>query len=131
DVRLIEWKASARAGELIVKRLMPETRQDIVVVVDSGRQLAGRHEDRDGAEPRVDIAVSAALTLAAAALSRGDRVGLLAFAGDVRGFSPPLAGRGHLRRLADEVNDCDVLPEEADYGEAVRFLLARQKRRAM
>ncbi len=131
DVRLIEWKASARAGALIVKRLMPETRQDVVVLVDTGRQLAGRHEDADGGEPRLDVAVTTALTLAAAALSKGDRVGVLAFAGDVRGFSPPVAGRAQLRRLADEVNDCEVLPEEADYGEAVRFLLARQKRRAL
>lgn len=131
DVRLIEWKASARAGELIVKRLMPETRQDVVILTDTGRHLAGRHEDKDGAEPRLDVAITASLTLAAAALAKGDRVGLLAFAGDVRGFAPTASGRGHLRRLADVVNDHDVLPEEADYGDAVRFLLARQKRRAM
>lgn len=131
DVRLIEWKASARAGTLIVKRLMPETRQDVFLLVDTGRQLAGRHEARDGAEPRLDVAVGAALTLGAAALSRGDRVGALSFAGDVRGFSPAGAGRGHLLRLADAVNEHDVLPEEADYAEAVRFLLSRQKRRAL
>lgn len=131
DVRLIEWKASARAGTLIVKRLMPETRQDVIILVDTGRQLAGRHEPRDGAEPRLDVAVQTALTLAAAALSRGDRVGMLAFAGDVRSFAPGATGRGHIRRLAEALNECDALPEEADYAEAVRFLLARQKRRAL
>lgn len=131
DVRLIEWKASARSGQLIVKRLMPETRQDVVVCLDTGRQLAGRHAPRDGGEPRADVALAAALTLGAAALSKGDRAGLLTFAGDVRAWMPPLGGRGHLHRLADAANEQHVLTEEADYAAAVRFLLARQKRRAL
>jgi uncharacterized protein (DUF58 family) len=131
DPRLIEWKASARAGVLVTKRLMPETRQDLVILLDTGRQLVGRYDEHDGGEPRLDAAVSAALTLAAAALARGDRVGLLSFAGDVRGYVAPLAGRAQLRRLATAVNEHDALPEEAGYGEALRFLLARQERRAL
>lgn len=131
DIRLIEWKASAKRGELVVRRLMPQTRQDVVVLLDTGRQLAGRHDAQDGGEPRLDVALAAALTLAAAALSKKDRVGFGAFAGEVRAFVPPGEGRGHLRRIAEAVNEHDALPEEADYGSAVRFLLARQKRRAM
>lgn len=131
DIRLIEWKASARRGSLVVKRMQPETRQDVVVLLDTGRQLAGRHEAADGGAPRLDVALQAALTLAAAALSFGDRVGMLAFAGDVRGWVAPLAGKGHLRRCNDAISASEVLPEEADYGAAVRFLLSRQKRRAM
>jgi uncharacterized protein (DUF58 family) len=131
DVRLIEWKASARMGSLIVKRMQPETRQDVVVLLDTGRHLAGRHEESDGGEPRLDVALSAGLTLAAAALSRGDRVGAMSFAADVRGWTPPTAGRGQLRRIADRIGDADVLAEEADYGAAVRFVLGHMKRRAM
>jgi uncharacterized protein (DUF58 family) len=131
DVRLIEWKASARTGSLIVKRMMPETRQDVVVLLDTGRQLAGRHTPRDGGRPRADVALQAALTLGAAALSKGDRAGMLVFAGDVRGFVPPLAGRGHLLRLAQTAGGQSTVAEEAGYAEAVRFLLSRQKRRAM
>jgi uncharacterized protein (DUF58 family) len=131
DVRQIEWKATARRGYLVVKRMQPETRQDIVMLVDTGRQLAGRHADVDGGQPRLDVVVRAALTMSAAALSRGDRVGMIPFAGDVRGFASPQPGTGHLRRLADVVGELEPVPEEADYGEAVRFLLRRQKKRAM
>ncbi len=131
DVRLVEWKASARKGDLVVKRLQPETRQDVVVLLDTGRHLAGRHEPEDGGAPRLDTALEAALTLAAAALAKGDRVSLVAFAGDVRGYAPPDDGKGHLRRVAGAANDLTALAEEADYGVAVQFVLARQKRRAM
>src|SRR6185437_611491 len=117
DPRLVEWKVSARRGQIVVKRMRPETRQEIVVAVDAGRQLSGAHADVDGGERRLDVAMTSALTLAAAGLSRGDRVALLAFAGDVVAYGAPSTGKGHLRRLAEAVNDVESAPEEADYGE--------------
>jgi uncharacterized protein (DUF58 family) len=131
DPRLVEWKVSARRGQLVVKRMRPEARQEIVVAVDAGRHLSGAHAPVDGGEQRLDVAMTAALTLCAAGLSRGDRASLLAFAGDVVAWGPPGEGKGHLRRLARAVNDVEAAAEESDYGEVARFLIARQKRRAM
>lgn len=131
DPRLVEWKQTARRGQLIVKKLKPETRQDVVIAVDAGRHLAGTHDVVDGGEPRFDVAVTAALTLAAAGLSRGDRLSFACFAGDVLAWAPPAVGRGALRRFADTSREVRALAEEADYGALARFLVARQKRRAM
>jgi uncharacterized protein (DUF58 family) len=131
DPRLVEWKVSAKQGCLIVKKLRPETRQDVIIAVDAGRQLSGSLADKDGGEPRLDAAMTTALILAAAGLARGDRVGMLAFAGDVVAWAAPQEGKGHLRRLAQATHGVEAAPEEADYGEVARFLIARQKRRAM
>jgi uncharacterized protein (DUF58 family) len=131
DPRLVEWKVSAKAGRLIVKKLRPETRQDVVIAVDAGRHLSGTLAREDGGEPRFDAAMTTALVLGAAGLSRGDRVGMLCFAGDVVAWCAPHEGKGHLRRLADATSGVESVAEEADYGEAARFLIARQKRRAM
>lgn len=131
DPRLVAWKASARRGQLIVRKMRPEARQDLLVIIDAGRHLSGAHASEDGGEPRIEVAVTAGLVLAAAGLARGDRVGLLAVAGDVVAFERPGGGPGHLRRLARALAGVDARPEESDYGETVRFLLARQKRRAM
>lgn len=131
DPRLVEWKVSAKSGRLIVKKLRPETRQDVVIAVDAGRHLSGMLAREDGGEPRFDAAMTTALVLGAAGLSRGDRVGLMAFAGDVVAWCAPHEGKGHLRRLADATSGVESVAEEADYGEAARFLIARQKRRAM
>lgn len=131
DPRLVEWKQSARRGALIVKKLKPETRQDVVIAVDAGRHLSGAQAAVDGGEPRFDVAITAALTLAAAGLARGDRISFACFAADVLAWAPPATGRGALRRFADTSRQVRALAEEADYGELSRFLVARQKRRAM
>ena len=131
DPRLVEWKQSARRGSLVVKKLRPETRQDIIIAVDAGRQLSGVQAPADGGAPRFDVAITAALTLAAAGLARGDRISFACFSADVLAWVPPATGRGALRRFADSSRERRALAEEADYGELARFLVARQQRRAM
>lgn len=131
DLRLVAWKASARAGELIVRRMQPETRQDLIVVLDCGRHMVGRHDAIDGGEPRIDVALGASLTLAAAGILRGDRVGFVCLAGDVLKWIPPQPGKSQLARIGELAWDVTALGEEADYGAAVDLITTRQKRRAM
>jgi len=72
DPRYIEWKASARSRSLVVKRMIPEQRQDVFVLAESARHCMGKNEDAPGGERRIDVLVGAALHLSAAALSKGD-----------------------------------------------------------
>lgn len=130
DVRLVEWKASARARQLVVKRMVPETRREFMLVVDTGRQLVGARHEGLHIIPRLEDAATVALTLAAAALQRGDRVGLIAFAAEIRAYIPPSAGHAQLRRLAESLTSLHVVAEESDFQGALRFLCARQQRRA-
>lgn len=130
DVRLVEWKASARARQLVVKRMVPETRREVMLLLDTGRQLTGARREGVHVVPRLEEAAAVALTVAAAALQRGDRVGLIAFAAEVRAYLPPSAGHAQLRRLAESITALDVVPEESDFAGALRFLCARQQRRA-
>lgn len=131
DPRFIEWKASAKRGALITRKMRPEMRQDVLIALDTGRQLAGRHDARDGGEPRIDVAVNVALTLGAAALSRADRVGLVSFAADVGSWLAPTAGRARLRQLAIATLETSAVAEEPDYAAVARFIALRQKRRAL
>jgi len=144
DVRLVDWKATARRGGLVVKELVPETRQDIVIVLDAGRQLCGRQEPDPGGShgngvaegdgegiDRFVLAEQAALVLAAAALHKGDRAGLLALADDVLAFVPPLEGRAQLKRIADATAGLQAVAVEPAYQQLPAFLGARLKRRGM
>jgi len=149
DVRLVDWKATARTGSLVVKELVPETRQDVVVVLDAGRQLCGRQDatrttptddDRaagasddggDGGTERFVLAEQAALHVVAAALHKGDRAGLLALADDVIAFVPPREGRAQLKRVADAAAVVQAVPVEPAYQALPAFLGARLKRRAL
>ena len=145
DVRLVDWKATARQGNLIVKELVPETRQDIVIVLDAGRQMvppdAGVHStDSQSADatapgaaglPRFETALSTALVLAAAALEKNDRVGLVVMADEVLAFVPPGNGTSQLKRLADAARSQHPLAVEPAYQALSQFLIARLKRRAL
>jgi uncharacterized protein (DUF58 family) len=131
DVRLVEWKATARRGTLIVKTMRPESRQDVLLLVDSGRQLMGSLAKEDGGAPRIDGAVTSALVVGAAALSLGDRVTAIPFATDVRGLAVARGGRGTLRALGDALALIDARPEAPDYQAIAHLVAARQKRRAL
>lgn len=127
DVRLVDWKATARRGDLVVKQLVPETRQDTVVVVDAGRQMIGS----DPAQSRFEQAVQAGLVVAAAALLRGDRCGFASLDDDVRSFVPPVERIGALKRLADSVEAVHAVPVEPAWAELSALLLRRLQRRSL
>lgn len=83
DVRSIDWRATARRADVVVRTWRPERDQRIVVVLDTGRTSAGRvGVDPTGAGPggwpRLDWSMDAALLLAALAARAGDRVDFLA-----------------------------------------------------
>jgi uncharacterized protein (DUF58 family) len=80
DVRSLDWRASARSTELVVRTWRPERDRHVLVVLDTGRSSAGRVGDA----PRLDAALDTALLLAALASRGGDRVDLLALDREVR-----------------------------------------------
>jgi uncharacterized protein (DUF58 family) len=89
-VRAINWRASARRGELVVNERHPERNTDVVLFVDSFTDVLG-----DG-RSTLDDAVRATAALASRYLERRDRVGLIAFGGILRWLRP---GMGHWQRV--------------------------------
>ena len=91
DVRSIDWRATARRQQVVVRTWRPERDRRVLLVLDTSRTSAARVGD----EPRLDAAMDAALLLAALASRAGDRVDLLADrpagAGPGRGASPAAA----------------------------------------
>jgi uncharacterized protein (DUF58 family) len=75
DVRSIDWRATARRNDVVVRTWRPERDRHVVIVLDISRTSAGRVGDI----PRLDSAIDAALLLAALATRAGDRVDLLAY----------------------------------------------------
>ena len=73
DPRDIDWRASARSAELIVRQWRPERDRHVLIVVDCGRASAAllgapEHMDVDsialGCAPRLDSSIETALLLA-------------------------------------------------------------------
>ena len=95
DVRAIDWRATARSRDVVVRTWRPERDRHIVLAIDTGRASAARLGD----EPRLDAALDASLLLAAVAARAGDRVALVAADTSVRARLGLAAGRDVLPRL--------------------------------
>ncbi len=131
DVRQVAWKASAKRQQLVVKQTEPERHQDVIIALDCGRQMFGQAEAETLSRPRLDIAVDAALSLAAACVELSDRPGLSAFAQQVLAHCPPGAGRRHFARLGDITAPLEAGAAEPDYVAWAAQLMRHQKRRAL
>jgi uncharacterized protein (DUF58 family) len=86
DTRSIDWRATARRGDVVVRTWRPERDRHVLIVLDTGRTSASRVGRIDGElhAPRLDAAMDAALLLGALAARAGDRVELLAYDRRVR-----------------------------------------------
>jgi uncharacterized protein (DUF58 family) len=127
DVRSIDWRASARAGDVVVRTWRPERDRHVLIVLDTSRTSAGRVGDA----PRLDAALDAALLLAALASRAGDRVDLLAYDRRVRAR---VEGAGRSELLPALVNAMAPLePElvEVDAAGLASAVLARAPRRSL
>ena len=127
DVRSIDWRATARRQEVVVRTWRPERDRRLLLVVDTGRTSAGRVGD----VPRLDAALDAALLLTALAVRAGDRVDLLAIDRDLRAAVEG-AGRSEvLPRMVDAMAALEPALVESDGRRMVAEVLRRSRRRSL
>ena len=134
--RSINWKATARRGKPISTNYEPERNQRVMILLDVGRTMrsAIRVDEPDGPSwnmAKVDFVVNSILLLSYVASRRGDQVGLLVFGDQVKQFLPPEPGSRHFDKLLEAMYALESEPVEADYGRAINFLRARQRKRAL
>lgn len=127
DIRLMDWKATARRQRPIVRLLEPEREQPLLILLDRGRlmtaQIAGLS--------RFDWALNAALSLTMAGLRRGDRVGVVVFDKTIHTWIPPLPGLGHLSHILERLNAIEPARLESDYAGVTAQVLNQYHRRAL
>ena len=99
DVRSIDWRATARRKDLVVRTWRPERDRRVVIIVDSGRTAAARIDS----ETRLDTAFESALLLAALATRAGDRVDLVIYDRRVRGRVQGATGPELLNRMVNSM----------------------------
>jgi len=127
DVRSIDWRATARRSDVVVRTWRPERDRRLLVVLDTGRTSAARIGD----VPRLDLSLDAALLLGALASRAGDRVDVLAIDREVRG-SVEGAGREELLgRMVDVLAVVEPSLVETDGRRLVAEVLRRSRRRSL
>lgn len=100
-VRQVNWRATARRGDLYVTERHPEHASDVVLLLDTFA------EARDAASGTLDAAVRAAASMARAHLARRDRVALVDFGGALHWLEPAF-GTTQLYRIVDALLASDI-----------------------
>jgi len=111
DVRSIDWRASARNRNVVVRTWQPERDRRVVLVLDTSRTSAGRVDD----VPRLDSAMDAALLLAALAARAGDRIDFVAGDRRVRSRVRSAGARDVAANLQETMADLEPVIAEADW----------------
>lgn len=127
DVRSIDWRATARRGDVVVRTWRPERDRRLVCVLDTGRTSAARVGDI----PRLDAALDACLLLAAVAARAGDRVDLLAADSVVRASVEGASRTEVLPTLVQAMAPLEPALVESDARLVVAEVLRRERKRAL
>lgn len=101
EVRDIDWKATARHGAPLVKRYVAVKRHSVLLLVDTGRNMAAQSLT---GEPKKDIAIDAAGVLGFLASRHGDDVGLVHGSAAASVFMRPRSGEEHLELMLRSVD---------------------------
>ena len=127
EMRRIDWKATARRGDLISRQYEVERSQNVMLVLDVGRTMLA---EVDGIQ-KLDYAINAALMLAYVATQSDDKVGLLVFADTVQTYLPPRKGREQVYAILEALHNTHAGLTEPDYLQALAFLQTRFRKRAL
>lgn len=99
DVRTIDWRVTARAGTVHVRRQVEERELTLMLAVDTSASgdVGSRHRLRR------ELAAHVAAALALATARAHGRVGLLCFGAGTERLLPPGRGRRHALRLVRDL----------------------------
>ncbi len=121
DVKMINWKASARRNELMVNQYQDTQSQSIYAIIDKGRTMKMPF---DGLT-LLDYAINSALVLSNIVLKKYDRMGLLTLGQEVDTMIKDHNSGSQLMRISDA-----LYAQQTDYGETdmeYLYYLIRQR----
>ncbi|WP_197064823.1 DUF58 domain-containing protein [Leptolyngbya sp. KIOST-1] len=127
DLRFVDWKATARLSQPLVRVLEPEREQTLLILLDRGRLMTAQVQGLT----RFDWGLNAALALALAGVSRGDRVGLGVFDRTLHTWIPPRGGRTDFQQMIERLTPIEPVLEESDYLAAATHAAQQQHRRSL
>ena len=127
DRRSINWKATARRGDLMVNEYRDERAQPVYCVLNAGRVM---EMPFDGMT-LLDHSINASLALARIAIMKQDRAGLVAFSDQIGPVLPAQQSDGHIRAFQEQLYQLDTNFREADYARLATYVRTHLQRRGL
>lgn len=116
DVRLIDWKVTARTGNPHIKQHIEERELTLMLVIDGSASVLFGTQDRQ----KRDFAAELGSVLAFSATSNQDKAGLLIFSDRIEHYILPQKGRHHIQRLIRDLLTFEPRGTGSDLAAALR-----------
>jgi uncharacterized protein (DUF58 family) len=127
DPRGIDWKATARRGATIAKNRQIERGQQIAILLDTGRLMAGTV----GKYAKLEHAMNATVMLSYVAQKRGDALAVASFSNRIESFLPMVRGPAIMPRVLESLYPVQVRPVESDYWQVIAEVMQMLRRRSL
>jgi len=127
DHRHINWKATARRGQLMLNRYRDERSQDIYCAIDMGRTMKMPFHHHT----LLDYAINAAVALSKTIIATHDKAGILAFAHEKNEFLPPAKDWRQFGRINEFLYKLETGFLESDFEHLYKFVRAHIRRRSL
>lgn len=95
DYRSINWKASAKRGNLMLNQYQDERSQNIINIIDKGRNMEMPFEGM----ALMDYAINSSLILSNIAVQKHDKAGLITFSKDIDTIQLPSKSKVQISNL--------------------------------
>jgi uncharacterized protein (DUF58 family) len=126
-LRGVDWKATARRGQLVSRDFSEDQHLEVVVAIDAGRASALGAGEVD----RLSLYVNVAARFAERAVSMDDAVGVMVFAAQPLAMLPPARGEAAVARIRDLLAACRVQESESNPVLAAAGIRAMAQRRSL
>ena len=125
ELRQIDWKATARTRQLMVRTFEADRKQRVVILLDCGRLM---HSGKDVS--MLDAGINTAVLLSHVVLSRGDLLGFATFSDKLEYFLQPGNNRSHFYGLLDALGRISPT-KETDFIASFRQLTPLLSKRSL
>jgi uncharacterized protein (DUF58 family) len=127
DIRTLNWKATAKRGQLMVNQYIDERSQPIYSIIDKGRTMEMHF---DGLS-LLDYAINATLAVSNAALRKQDKAGMLTFSGKVEDVIVAEQRNSQMRLISEALYNINTNFSESDFSQLYNVVKRRITHRSL
>ncbi|MGY5854833.1 MAG: DUF58 domain-containing protein [Candidatus Thorarchaeota archaeon] len=124
--RMIDWKSSAKRGELIIRQYEQEKNIQVICMVDTSGSMGNGYP----LNTKLEYAIRAAVLLTHMGLERKDLVGTCVFSERVHTFVPPATTPNHMYDVLESLAMAEPRGW-SDYEAAVDYVCTQLRKRSL
>ena len=126
NIKDIDWKASARSGNILIRQYVAEKKHNIMLVLDMGKKMLA---DTQSNENKRDVALMSAGTIAYLANKNGDYVGAMYDRENSMTYYPFKSGLYNIEKILSNYEKDSQKAKESHIENALKYIINNIRKR--